>query len=66
MTKKEFDYKKLRTELDQILLNLNDDSLDVDDVTKQYERGMQIVGELEDYLKTAENKVKKVKAQWEQ
>jgi exonuclease VII small subunit len=33
----------------------------VDQASKQYERGMQIIAELEAYLKTAENKIAKVK-----
>lgn len=59
---KDVNYKALRTELETIMNNLDDDSLDVDEVTKQYQRGMEIVKELETYLKTAENKVTKVKA----
>lgn len=57
---KKVDYKQLRTELDEILAQLNDDTLDVDEVTKLYERGTEIITELQGYLKTAENKVKKV------
>lgn len=59
---KDVNYKALRTELETIMNRLDDDMLDVDEVTKQYQRGMEIVKELETYLKTAENKVSKVKA----
>ena len=60
---KNTDYKALRAELDGIMNNLEDDTLDVDEVTKHYQRGIEIVKELENYLKTAENKVTKVKAE---
>jgi len=59
---KQLDYKALRIELETIMATLDDDRLDVDEVTKQYQRGMEIVKDLETYLKTAENKVKKIKA----
>ncbi|MEO5627911.1 MAG: exodeoxyribonuclease VII small subunit [Candidatus Saccharimonadales bacterium] len=59
---KDINYKALRAELETIMNSLDDDTLDVDEVTKQYQRGMEIVKELETYLKTAENKVTKVKA----
>lgn len=59
---KAVNYKALRAELEDIMHQLDDDQLDVDEVTKLYQRGMEIVKQLEDYLKTAENKVKKVKA----
>lgn len=62
---KEIDYQKLSNELQEILERLDTSDVDVDTAIKQYERGMEIVGELENYLKTAENKVKKVKAQWD-
>lgn len=60
MSKKSLDYTAARVELDQILANLQDETLGIDEVTKQYERGMELVAELQKYLKTAENKVKKV------
>lgn len=59
---KAVNYKALRTELEEIMTQLDDDQLDVDEVTRLYLRGMEIVKELETYLKTAENKVQKVKA----
>lgn len=66
MTKKDVNYQELNDELQIILDTLDSNELDVDTAIKKYERGMEIVGELEEYLKTAENKVKKVKAQWDQ
>lgn len=65
MTKKDINYQDLNQELQTILATLDSSELDVDAAIKQYERGMEIVTQLEAYLKTAENKVKKVKAQWD-
>ena len=53
-------YQELNAQLEAILSQLENGQLDVDEAIKQYEKGMEIVKELEKYLKTAENKVKKV------
>jgi exodeoxyribonuclease VII small subunit len=58
---KAIDYKALRAELDEVLAKLDDESLDVEEMTRLYERGMEIAQQLEEYLKTAENKVHKIK-----
>jgi exodeoxyribonuclease VII small subunit len=63
MTK--IDYKKLSAELDEVLAKLQSADLDVDEAVKAYERGMKLAKELEAYLKEAENKITKVKADWE-
>jgi exodeoxyribonuclease VII small subunit len=65
MTAKEFDYRKLSQELDTVLEDLQTGDLDIDDAAKKYERGMELVKQLETYLKTAENKVTKIKASFE-
>ncbi len=59
---KTFNYSQLNEELNKILDELQSADLDIDDAVKKYERGMVIIKELENYLKTAENKVKKIKA----
>lgn len=65
MAEKHTDYKALNAELEEILAQLQASDTDVDEAVKLYERGMAITKELEAYLKTAENKVHKVKADWE-
>lgn len=60
MAKKDFDYRKLNEELEEILASLETNQLEVDAAIAQYQRGTQIVSELQAYLKTAENKVKRV------
>lgn len=54
-------YKKLNEELDKILGELQGGELDIDEAIKKYEQGMKIASELEKYLKTAKNKVTKIK-----
>jgi exodeoxyribonuclease VII small subunit len=66
MSAKKIDYKELSAELDEVLAKLQSATdLDVDEAVKAYERGMEIAKELESYLKEAENKVTKIKADWE-
>ncbi len=62
MTKATVDYQALNRELETVLAELETGGDDVDVAIKQYQRGMEIVVQLEAYLKTAENKVQKVKA----
>ncbi|MBI3338274.1 exodeoxyribonuclease VII small subunit [Candidatus Saccharibacteria bacterium] len=58
-------YQELNSELEDILVKLQSDSLDIDEAVKLHERGTIIVKELEAYLKNAENKVAKIKASFE-
>jgi len=60
MKSKDFDYKKLNQELEDILDKLREGNLDIDESIKLYDRGSTIIAELEDYLKNAENKIKKI------
>ncbi len=55
-------YQKLSAELDAILAKLQSEDIDVDAALTLYERGIEITKILEAYLKTAENKVAKIKA----
>ncbi len=67
MSKKDsaVNYHKMSQELDLLLEELQSGDLDIDQAVIKYERGMQILEEMETYLKTAENKVKKIKAGFE-
>jgi exodeoxyribonuclease VII small subunit len=60
-TKSEVDYKQLSEELEIILSDLQTSDLPVDQAYERYERGLDIVQQLESYLKTAELNVKKLK-----
>lgn len=59
---KKKDYKSLNNELDEVMSKLQSDSLDVDEALVLYEQGIALVKELETYMKAAENKVAKIKA----
>jgi exodeoxyribonuclease VII small subunit len=58
-------YEDLQTELDRVMLALQQEDLDVDKALEYYKRGLELVKELEVYLKTAENSVKELKAKFE-
>ncbi len=62
MASKKSDYTTLSAELDSVLEELQTGNLDVDKAVVLYERGIIITKELETYLKEAENKVAKIKA----
>ncbi len=64
-TRKAKTYQQLSQELDQVMTSLQDESIDIETAVKAYEQGMSVVKELEKQLKTAENKVKKIKLQFE-
>lgn len=61
MAAKKANYQTLKTELDSVMSALQNQDLDVDAAIKYYERGLDLVVRLEAYLKTAENRVKKLK-----
>ncbi len=61
----ETSYAELKNELDKVLDSLQRDDIDVDDALKSYERGMELVGLLEARLKTAENKIIKLKQKFD-
>lgn len=62
MTRAKPSYDHLKSELDSIMLELQREDLDVDQALKYYQRGLELVRQLEDYLKTAENTVTELKA----
>lgn len=56
------DYESLRQELDAVLDELQREDLSVDAALARYQRGLELVQQLEAYLKTAENTVTELKA----
>lgn len=57
-------YQVLASELDDILAELQQSDLDVDVAVKKYERGLELIKELEKYLGEAENRVSELKAKF--
>mgnify|MGYP003619192309 CR=1 FL=1 len=54
-------YRQLQKELDDLMTKLQDDALDVDTAITTYEAASKVIAELQKHLKTAENKLSKVK-----
>jgi exodeoxyribonuclease VII small subunit len=65
MPTKKSDYATLSRELDEVMAKLQHDDITVDEAITAYERGMQLIAELQAYLQEAENKVQKIKADFE-
>ena len=62
MADKKVDYRKLNDELDAILERLQSGELSIDEAMPAYERGMQLVKELEAYLQQADNRITELQA----
>lgn len=58
-------YEALKSELDSVMLELQREDLDVDKALEYYKRGLELVQQLEAYLKTAENKVQELKTNFQ-
>lgn len=58
----DFDFGAKLAELEKVLEWFESDDIDLDKAIAQYELGVQISQELQDYLKKMENKVKVIKA----
>jgi len=60
MTKTTIDFGKKSAELEEVLQKIQRPETPVDEVLRLYERGTKLAVELETYLKTAENQLKKL------
>jgi exodeoxyribonuclease VII small subunit len=58
----EASYQELKSELDDIMDQLGREDLDIDKALDYYQRGIELVKQLEAYLKTAENKIQVLQA----
>ena len=65
MATKQPTYAELKSELESVLDSLQQEEISVDDALKAYERGMELVKQLEATLKDAENKITKLKQKFE-
>jgi exodeoxyribonuclease VII small subunit len=54
------DYSDMQIELNEIVNDLQSGNIDVDDAMKKYDRGQELVKEISEYLKNAENKITKI------
>jgi exodeoxyribonuclease VII small subunit len=53
-------YREMAEQLDQIMLWFESDDIDIDEAVKKYEEAVKLLDEMEKYLKTAENKIRKI------
>lgn len=54
-------YNQLQKELDQLISKLQDDELDIDEAVSTYQAATAIIEDMQKHLKTAKNKLSKVK-----
>lgn len=66
VSKQQPDYKKLSQRLDEIVVKMQDDATSIDESLELYEEGIRLTSEIEDYLKQAENKLKKISARFKE
>jgi exodeoxyribonuclease VII small subunit len=55
-------YRELSEQLEDILLWFESGDVDLDEAVTKYEEAQKLLGEMEKYLKTAENKIHKISA----
>jgi len=55
-------YEALKSELDKVMAELQREDLDVDAALDYYRRGLELVGQLQAYLETAENTLTELQA----
>jgi exodeoxyribonuclease VII small subunit len=58
-------YQDLKADLDAVMMRLQSDELDVDEALQLYQKGQELIKELEGYLKQAENTINKIKTNFE-
>jgi exodeoxyribonuclease VII small subunit len=60
--KKPKNYRQMSEELDNILIWFENGDVDLDEAIQKYEQALVLLDSMEDYLKTAQNKVRKISA----
>lgn len=55
-------YREMSAKLEEIMLWFESGEIDVDEAIKKYEEAAKLLNEMEKYLKTAENKIKRISA----
>ena len=55
-------YEEINAELEQIIVSLQSGDNGLDESVKKYQRGTELVAELEKYLKEIKNKVSQISA----
>jgi exodeoxyribonuclease VII small subunit len=58
-------YQQLSEELNQLIDWFEGDAVNLDEAVEKYEQAMALLKQMEDRLKTAENKVKKISVRFD-
>jgi exodeoxyribonuclease VII small subunit len=53
-------YREMAEQLEQIMAWFESGDIDIDEAVKKYEEATKLLEQMENYLKTAENKIKKI------
>jgi exodeoxyribonuclease VII small subunit len=61
MATKTKDYQALSIELDEVLAKLQQPNVQIDEAVKLYEKGLQLIEQLEKHLQLAENTIERLK-----
>ena len=59
-SKKPLTYQQMADQLNDLIEWFESDSVNIDEAVSKYEQAMQLLAQMEDFLKAAENKVKKI------
>ncbi len=58
-------YQKINSELAEIIEWFESDKINLDEAVAKYKQALKLITEIETYLKTAENKIKKISTKLE-
>jgi exodeoxyribonuclease VII small subunit len=58
-------YQQLSDELNRLIEWFESDALNLDEAVEKYEQAMTLLKQMEEHLKTAENKVKKISVRFD-
>ncbi len=59
-------YQAMADELDRLVACFESDQVDLDKAVTKYRQALELLAEMEKYLKTAENQVKKIAVKFDQ
>ena len=60
MATKKTNYQSLTAELEEIINWFESDDVNLDEAVIKYEKAQELIKQIEDYLKTTENQIKKI------
>jgi exodeoxyribonuclease VII small subunit len=58
-------YQQLTDELNQLVEWFESDSVNIDEAVNKYQQAMELLAQMDNHLKTAENKIKKIALKFE-